>query len=166
MKKCIYKRGKKMANYAWYNSSVPEDIAVRQVYGIVFSHDFEILLRIEDNKYKLTGGKPEKNESYEETLKREYIEELNVELDDCHYLGYLLVEDNNEKYAQVRMIARIKNINENPVDPDTDKMYGRELVSADRVKELLKYQDDAGNTMKDEAIDMAKKIYKKVPKIA
>ena len=92
MKKCIYKRGKEMANYAWYNSSVPEDITVRQVYGIVFSHDFEILLRIEDNRYKLTGGKPEENESYEETLKREYIEELNVELENCYYLGYLLIK--------------------------------------------------------------------------
>lgn len=148
-----------MVNYIWINDKVPNNLKVKQVYGVVFSDDGRILLRIEDNKYKLTGGKPEENESYEETLKREYIEELNVELDDCHYLGYLLVEDNNEKYAQVRMIARIKNINENHVDPDTGKMYERELVNADRVKELLNYQDDAGNTMIDEAIEKAKEIY-------
>ena len=149
-----------MAKYTWYNTPVPEDIKVRQVYGIVFSNNFEVLLRIEDNKYKLTGGKPEENESYEETLKREYVEELNVDLYDCHYLGYLLVEDNNEKYAQVRLIARIKSINENHIDLATGKMYGRELVSVDKVKELLNYQDEAGNQMIDEAINMAKEKYK------
>ena len=148
-----------MANYTWYNTDVPNDLKVRQVYGIAFSNDFEVLLRIENNKYKLTGGKPEENESYEETLKREYIEELNVELDACHYLGYLLVEDNNEKYAQVRMIAKVKNINENHIDPATDKMYGRKLVSIDKIKELLNYQDEAGNIMIDEAIEKAKELY-------
>ena len=148
-----------MAKYTWYNNPVPEDIKVKQIYGIVFSDDYRILLRIEDDKYKLTGGKPEENESYEETLKREYIEELNVELDDCHYLGYLLVEDNGEKYAQVRMIARIKNINKNHIDPATGKMYGRKLVSINKVKELLNYQDEAGNLMIDEAIKKAKEIY-------
>ena len=114
----------------------------------------------EDNKYKLTGGKPEENESYEETLKREYIEELNVELEECYYLGYLLVEDNNEKYAQVRMIAKIKSINENHVDPATGEMYGRELVNTDKVKDLLNYKDIAGNLMVNEAIQKAKEIYK------
>ena len=149
-----------MIKYAWYNTQVPNNIKVRQVYGIVFSDDYKVLLRIEDNKYKLTGGKPEENESYEETLKREYIEELNVELEECYYLGYLLVEDNNEKYAQVRMMAKIKSINEKHVDPATGKMYGRELVNTDKVKELLNYKDIAGNLMVDEAIQKAKEIYK------
>jgi ADP-ribose pyrophosphatase YjhB (NUDIX family) len=149
-----------MVNYTWYNTPVLEGIKVRQVYGIAFSDDFKVLLRVEDDKYHLTGGKPEGNESYEETLKREYIEEVNVELEDCHYLGYLLVEDNNEKYAQVRMIARIKSINENHIAPATGKMYGRELVSTDKVKELLNYKGIAGNLMIDEAIEKAKEMYK------
>ena len=149
-----------VTKYTWYNTQVPNNINVRQVYGIVVVDDYKVLLRIKDNKYKLTGGKPEENESYEETLKREYIEELNVELDDCYYLGYLFVEDNDEKYAQVRMIAKIKSINENHIDPATGKMYGRELVNTDKVKELLNYQDEAGNLMMEEAIKKAKEIYK------
>ena len=149
-----------MVKYTWNNSEVPSNLKVRQVYGIAFSNDFEIILRIEDGKYELTGGKPEKNESYEETLKREYIEELNVELDECYYLGYLLVEEKCEIYAQVRMIAKIKNINENHIDPATGKMYGRKLVGVDEVKKLLNYQDEAGNLMIDDAIEMAKVKYK------
>ena len=149
-----------MVKYTWYNSEVPSYLKVRQVYGIAFSNNFEILLRIEDGEYKLTGGKPEKNESYEETLKREYVEELNVELEECYYLGYLLVEENGEKYAQVRMIAKIKNINENHIDIDTGKMYGRKLVSNEKVKKLLNYPEEAGNLMIDEAIKLAKIKFK------
>ena len=148
-----------MANFTWIKNKVPDKLIVKQVYGIVFSDDGRILLRIEDNKYKLTGDKPENNETFEETLIREYIEELNVELDACHYLGYLLVEENNDKYAQVRMIAKIKSINENHVDPATGEMYGRELVNTDKVKELLGYQDEAGNLMINEAIEKAKELY-------
>ena len=148
-----------MANFTWIKNKVPDKLIVKQVYGIVFSDDGRILLRIEDNKYKLTGGKPENNETFEETLIREYIEELNVELEQCYYLGYLLVEENDEKYAQVRMIAKIKKINEKRPDLDTGKIYDRKLVNASNVKNYLKYNDEAGNMMVDDAVYMANKKY-------
>ena len=92
-------------------------------------------------------------------VKREYIEELNIELEDIHYLGYLLVEDNSDKYVQVRMIAKIKDIYESHIDPATGKVYGRELVAADRVKDYLKYSDRAGNEMIDDAVQLAQVRY-------
>ncbi len=56
-------------------------------------------MQINDNKYKLTSGKPKLFDSnLKETLKRKYLEELNVEIKDINYLGYLLVkEDTKEK---------------------------------------------------------------------
>lgn len=151
-----------MTQYYWKKEDVPKDLVIRQVYGIAFSNDGNILLRIEDNKYKLTGGKKEENDKdYEETLKREYLEELNVELEDIHYLGYLLVEeDNNEKYAQVRMLAKIKNIKEIKPDPATGKTYKRFMANIKNVKKYLNYPDLAGNKMLDDAITMAKEKYK------
>ncbi len=150
-----------MAKFTWNNCVVPHNLKIKQVYGVVFSDDKRILLRLDDNKYKLTGGKPEENESYEETLKREYIEELNIELEDIHYLGYLLVEENNiEPYAQVRMIGKIKNINKNRHDIDTGKQYKRFLSSINNVKKYLNYEDEAGNLLIDDAIIMADKKYK------
>ena len=149
-----------MPEYKWIKSDVPDVLTVKQVYGIVFSDNDRILLRIEDGAYKLTGGKPDDGEDFEQTLKREYLEEVNTELDDCHYLGYLLVtEDSGEQYAQVRMIARIKSIGEARPDIDNGKMYGRELVPAESVKKLLNYKDEAGNTMLDDAIEAANKEY-------
>lgn len=65
-----------MADYIWNNCAVPYNLKIKQVYGVAFSDDKRILLRLEDDEYELTGGKPEENESYEETLRREYIEEF------------------------------------------------------------------------------------------
>ena len=148
-----------MSKYTWIKNTVPTDLKVRQVYGIVFTDDKRILLRIDDSKYELTGGRPEENEIYEETLKREYIEEINVDLCDIHYLGYLLVNDDNSLYAQVRMIAKIKKINELRPDKDNGKVYKRKLVSPLNIKKYLAYNDIAGNVMLDDAINMANTVY-------
>ena len=149
-----------MVKYTWFKEPLPKDLKYTQVYAIAFTDDSRILLRIEHNKYQLTGGKPEVNESYEETLKREYIEEANTYVDDCHYLGYLLVEEDNKKYAQVRFIAKIKNIKENHIDPATGEMYERKLVKPSNVKEYLNYPGEAGNKMLDDAIKLAQEKYK------
>lgn len=47
-----------MVNYTWNNCAVPHNLKIEQVYGVVFSDDKRILLRVEDGKYKLTGGRP------------------------------------------------------------------------------------------------------------
>ncbi len=150
-----------MVHFTWNECAVPDNVEIKQVYGVVFSEDGRIMLRIEDNRYKLTGGKPEKNESYEETLKREYREELNIELDDIHYLGYLFVEENNRKpYAQVRMIGKIKKVYENRPDTDTGRQYQRFLARMNNTKKYLGYKDKAGNLAIDAAIVLANQKYK------
>ena len=100
-----------MADFTWFKDSVPDQLPVKQVYGIAFSADNLVVLRIEDGKYKLTGGKPENAETFEETLKREYIEELNIELEDIHYLKYSdragnEMIDDAVQLAQVRYFGR------------------------------------------------------------
>ena len=114
-----------MINYKWYNENVPKDLEIKQVYGIVFNEDGKIFLRIDDGIYKLTGGRPEiKDKSMEETLKREFIEEANIIIENIHFLGYQLVNENNgiKPYAQVRMIAQIDKIFENRPDLDNGKL--------------------------------------------
>ena len=147
--------------YKWYYmENVPKNILVKQVYGIVFSDDGKVVLRVENGKYKLTGGRPEKEDnSLEDTLKREYLEELNIEIRDIKYLGYLLVCEGNEKYAQVRMIAKINKIGDNRSDLDNGKIYKRFMSSQVSVKKYLKYEDLAGNKMIDDALDLANKNY-------
>lgn len=149
-----------MVKYTWVKADVPLELPVRQVYGIVFSDSGKVLLRVDRGEYKLTGGKPEQHDnSFAETLKREYLEELNVEITEIHYLGYLLVEENEAQYAQIRMIAKIKQVGTIRPDPDNGKTYQRFWVSPNDVKGYLAYPDSAGNQMIDAAIAFAAKKY-------
>lgn len=149
-----------MAQYTWVKEAVPKKILVKQVYGIVFSSEGNVILRVENDKYKLTGGRPEIDDNdFSDTLKREYLEELNIELEDLHYLGYLLVEEEQKKYAQVRMIPKIKNIGDIKPDIDNGKIYRRFMVKQINVKKYLNYQDLAGNQLIDDAINLANKKY-------
>lgn len=148
--------------YEWKREEVPKNIEVKQVYAVIFLDDGRILLRVEDEKYKLTGGKPEStDENYIETIKRECFEELNIELYDIYYLGYQLVTEKELKkpYAQVRMIGKLKSIGKNRKDLDTGKIYKRFLANLDNVKKYLNYLDDCGNELIDDAILMAKEKY-------
>ena len=150
-----------MAKFTWIKNELPTNLEIRQDYGVVFSDTGNILLQIDNNKYNLTGGKPELFESsFEETLKREYIEELNIEIKDIYYLGYLLVEEEtHEKYAQIRMIARIKKIGDIRPDKDNGKTYKRFMANIKNVKKYLNYSGDAGNKLIDDAIILAKEKY-------
>jgi len=133
--------------YIWFKEPVPANLTVKQVYGIAFSDDGNVLLRFDD-KYKLTGGKPEKyDKDFSDTLKREYLEELNVLLEDIHYLGYLLISEKQEQYAQVRMIAKIKRVGV------------RFMANQKNVKEYLNYPDIAGKKLIEDAIALANKKY-------
>ena len=57
------------------------------------------------------------------------------------------------------MIAKVDKINDNRPDIDNEKLYGRFFSNIENVKKYLNYGDLAGNTMLDEAIEKAKKIY-------
>ncbi len=150
-----------MVQYAWVKEAVPKEILVKQVYGIVFSSEGNVILRVENDKYKLTGGRPEIDDNdFSDTLRREYLEELNIELEDLHYLGYLLVEEEQKKYAQVRMIAKIKNIGDIKPDIDNGKIYRRFMAKQINVKKYLNYQDLAGNQLINDAINLANEKYK------
>lgn len=150
-----------MVKYEWNLENVPDDIEVRQVYGIVFNDVEEIFLREDEGKYKLTGGRPEKfDKTFEDTLKREYLEEVNISLKEVYYLGYLLVHEGEEYYAQVRMIARIDKVGEARPDSDTSKIYGRRFVLVEEANTYLNYKDEAGKKMLNDAIIMAKEKYR------
>ncbi len=150
-----------MVQYTWVKGAVPKEILVKQVYGIAFSHEGNVILRVENGKYKLTGGRPEIDDNdFSDTLRREYLEELNVELENLYYLGYLLVEEEQKKYAQVRMIAKIKNIGDIKPDIDNGKIYRRFMAKQTNVKKYLNYQDLAGNQLIDDAINLANEKYK------
>ncbi len=81
---------------------------VTQVSGYVFNDEGKLLIvhNKETNTWTIPGGHLEPNETREETLKRELMEEACVTLKDINYLGAVeVVED--ETYYQTRYTAHI-----------------------------------------------------------
>ena len=152
-----------MAIFTWNNGNVPEGMKVTQVYGLVFTKDGRMLLKVEKVgdkiMYSLAGGKPElEDNSREETLKREFLEEVNTTLQDgALVVGYQQVdeEDGSPPYAQMRMSAIIDSIGIRQPDPDTGKTYDRLLTTPSRAIELLNW-GEVGVRQVNEALRIAK----------
>ena len=136
----------------WLKEEVPSDLTTRQVYGVIFTRDGRVLLKLEDGKYSLAGGTPEDfDEDRVATLKRELVEEVNTTIEEPIMLGYQYVDEENGKtpYAQVRMVALIDTIGEIKPDPDNGKVYQRILVTPSRAIELLKCAEIGNNLLTD-----------------
>lgn len=146
-----------MAQITWEKGGVPAGMEVRQVYGIFFDKQGRILLRIEKGKYKLTGGKPEKNDpDYYATLRRELREEANCTVGDLRMVGYQRVdeEDGTPPYAQIRMTGIIEEIGEANPDPDRPGwIYGRTFVSPLMAAVLLNWGQVGINQIYDAALE-------------
>ncbi len=145
----------------WIKSSKIEKYnPVTQVYGIIFNEKKEILVCREDenSKWLIPGGHPEESESFEKTLKREALEEADVEVTDIQPLGVFRVEfsdDSKKIIYQSRFIARLKKLNPQTEDPSSKKTWERKFVPADKISEYVKW-GEAGDAMFKDAIELTK----------
>lgn len=151
-----------MAVFSWHNGELKESIPVRQVYGIIFTRDGRMLMKVENKHngrvYSLAGGTPETfDKDREDTLRRELIEEVNVTIEKPIMVGYNVVDEGNNipLYAQIRMVAIIDNIGEVKPDPDNGETYERFLTSPSKAIELLKW-GEVGKLQVEEAFRIAK----------
>ena len=143
----------------WIKSSNIEKYnPVTQVYGIIFNEDNEILICREDenSSWLIPGGHPEEGESFKETLKREVLEEVDVEVSDIIPLGVFKVEfsDDPEKIIyQSRFIAKLKKLNPQTEDPSIKKTWVRKFVPAGKISEYVKWGEE-GDAMFKDAIEL------------
>ena len=87
------------------------------------------------------GGGVEPNESYEETLKRELVEEAQLEMLDCRFFGYeytINVTDNSKNAYFLRAVAKVKLIDTTINDP-CGKAIGRVVVDAKDAGKILNW---------------------------
>lgn len=150
----------------WHNGEVPPHLKTKQVYGLVFTDDGRMLVRIEEKKGKkvftLAGGTPETfDENRIATLRREMIEEVNTTLKSkVVMVGYQEIDEENGKppYAQVRMTALIDKIGPVQPDPDNGETYERMLTTPERAIELINW-GEVGKNQIEEAVRIAKKEF-------
>ena len=155
-----------MVKITWFKGEVPKDLYVRQVYGIVFTNDGRLLLKVEDKKgrtdYNFPGGTPENYDTnFESTLRREFEEEVNTTLKkDFYILGYQLIENDGDlpPYAQMRVTALVDKIGESKPDPDNGKTYKRILTTPEKAKKLIGWGEICDMQI-DEAVKVAKEKF-------
>ncbi|HEX3733500.1 MAG TPA: NUDIX domain-containing protein [Mycobacteriales bacterium] len=131
-----------MIEYIGRTSVCPDDLQVRQVYGFLFADDGRVLIRVDGGKHSLPGGRPEPGETtHAEILRREVWEEVIMTIHDPHYIGYQAVDhhDGTPPYAQIRMVARIKDVHPIAPDPDNGRTYRRLLVAPEQAGDLLNW---------------------------
>ncbi len=131
---------------------------ITQVYGIVFNDKNEILVcrESEDASWQIPGGHPENNETIEQTLERELIEEVDAEIENIKILGAQKVtfpddSDKNKAIYQMRCIANLKRLNSQTPDPANGHTWERKLVPANQVTQYVKW-GDTGRAMFQDAI--------------
>ncbi|MCQ2568879.1 MAG: NUDIX domain-containing protein [Candidatus Saccharibacteria bacterium] len=69
-----------MVKFIWHEAPIPNNLPITQVYGVLFTDDGRIMLRVDNSFHGLVGGTPEPGETYEETLHREVYEEVNCKI--------------------------------------------------------------------------------------
>ncbi len=142
--------------YTWVPTSDPISFTpVFQVYCICID-DKENILIIKDKRWQIPGGTPEKGESVEQALRRELIEEAQVEVGQLLPLGVQEVsypnnpdKEQGDLFYQYRYLAHIEKINPMMPDPDTGRQYERLFVSFEEIDNYVKWGEIGKEMFKD-----------------
>lgn len=135
--------------YIWHEEDFPAEGEVAQIQAVLLTADGRVLTRIKNGEARLSGGKPEiEDTSIEETLRREVLEEANAEIDKIAYLGYQEAisdwDGEEETVLQSRMVVLVTEILPAQPDPDSNGTwtYGRELLP--RAEATVAYEKSFG----------------------
>jgi len=114
--------GDKNYKFTWVKDGSISGNNVTQVSGYIFNDDKELLI-VKNKNWTIPGGHPEEGETHIETLKRETLEESQVEIGNIEYLGYVESLDiqTNQKNYQLRFVARVKKENSFKGDFETSE---------------------------------------------
>ena len=127
--------------FTWYpGDNIDKFEPFNQVYGVVFDNEGRILIqKIGDSDWSLAGGTVEEGETAEQTLRRELIEEVDVEIKNPILLGGQRVQfleghdpdiskSELDDFYQLRYYCEVDKLLEQTPDPDNGKIHDRLLV--------------------------------------
>lgn len=104
------------ATRTWYKSNLIStehtNLEIRQIYVWVITKNNMVAIVTKSNgDSQFPGGHPEKGENHIQTAQREVKEETGLDISEfiseLKQFGYYLVEENNERYLQLRFILKL-----------------------------------------------------------
>jgi len=131
---------------------------ITQVYAVVFNNSGKILICRKNGigNWQIPGGSPEEGETIKDTLKRELMEEVDVEVTDIRVLGgQKVVSTSGYVFYQLRCVARVEKLLPQTLDPADNVDWERKFVPASKINEYIKW-GRVGRKMFSDAIDLWK----------
>lgn len=127
-----------IAKFVWTSAAVPSGLPIVQVYGWLFDGHGRVLVQQTPDGWNLPGGTPEPVDlDPVATLRREVMEESQVEIDSPVYLGHEVTSRHGVACALVRMTGRVKRFHPRKPDPDGGLLLGRWLMPTEQAAGLL-----------------------------
>lgn len=154
--------------FTWYpGSDITQFKPFTQVYGVVFDKQSNILIqRRGSGDWCLAGGTVEKNETADQTLVREIIEEADVTIKNPILLGGQRVQftgghnpnpsnRGGDDFYQLRYYCEVDKILPQTPDPDHGIINERLFVPSEKINDYLKW-GATGAAIFDQAINLYK----------
>lgn len=130
---------------------------VTQCYGVCFYGDKMVIgFGGKKKNWGLVGGTIEKSEAYEETLKREIIEESNMEVTKFLPIGYQEVFDSGKYKIQLRYACKVVPIGPFVKDP-AGSVTAVKLINPSDYKKYFDW-GEIGERIIKRALELKKKF--------
>lgn len=133
--------GKKVT-FTWIPTDHPDNYSpITQVYGVCLNDQGQVLICHEPGRegWGLPGGGLEVGETLVEALQREFMEEVDAEIEEIKPIGIQRVEESGKTYYQSRFFCRVKKLLPQTPDPDTGLIYERKFVPLSNLNDYLKW---------------------------
>jgi 8-oxo-dGTP pyrophosphatase MutT (NUDIX family) len=162
--------------FTWYpGNNIEQFKPYIQVYGVVFNNEGKMLIQRRENcAWCLAGGTVELNETAEDTLRRELIEEADVTIKNPRLLGGQRVQfpcghnPNPGKRAigddfyQLRYYSEVDELLPQTPDPDYGTINDRIFVLPSEINNYLNW-GVTGQAIFDQAIDLWRELHPTPP---